>query len=359
MSDKYNMDGHKLLWHLDRVADWQQGKRIAPLHIDMGISTGCNQACRYCYGSIQGNVSYQKNDNMPTERVKSFFKDAKDAGVRSIALIGEGENTLHPDLIEIVEYGKSINMDLGMATNGMNIPRDKIKNLLESLVWIRVNLSASTPEKFHHIHRVSKNMFEHVLENIRLMVNMKKEYNLSTTIGIQMVMLNDNIQDVVRLAEIGRELGVDYFVVKPTSDTANNDLGSDYGKYNDSQDVFTQAESFSTDNYKVIIKWNKILTGGKKEYNVCNGTKFLLQISGNGNVFPCGHWFDIEKEKYLMGNIIENSFMDILASERYWQVQENMKNVNVHTGCESNCRHEYINRFLYNLQQKPDHINFI
>ena len=52
VDDKWNMDSHKLFWHLDRVEAWQRGERIAPLHIDMGISSGCNMACTFCYGVI-------------------------------------------------------------------------------------------------------------------------------------------------------------------------------------------------------------------------------------------------------------------------------------------------------------------
>ena len=46
--DKWQTDGHKMLWHLGRVKEWQENKRIAPLHIDMGFVNGCNMACTYC-----------------------------------------------------------------------------------------------------------------------------------------------------------------------------------------------------------------------------------------------------------------------------------------------------------------------
>ena len=49
MTDKYLMDGHKLVWHLDRVDDWKNDKKIAPIHIDVGLSKGCNIKCEYCF----------------------------------------------------------------------------------------------------------------------------------------------------------------------------------------------------------------------------------------------------------------------------------------------------------------------
>ena len=61
VNDKWNMDSHKLFWHLDRVESWQKGERVAPLHIDMGISSGCNMACTFCYGVIQNRDGFGTN----------------------------------------------------------------------------------------------------------------------------------------------------------------------------------------------------------------------------------------------------------------------------------------------------------
>ena len=61
VSDKWNMDSHKLFWHLDRVEAWQRGEKVAPLHLDMGISSGCNMACTFCYGVIQNRDGFGTN----------------------------------------------------------------------------------------------------------------------------------------------------------------------------------------------------------------------------------------------------------------------------------------------------------
>ena len=130
VNDKWNMDSHKLFWHLERVEAWQKGERVAPLHIDMGISSGCNMACTFCYGVIQNRDGFGTNSkkifHTPTKAVKQTFKDAKEIGVKSIALIGEGENTLHPDFYEIINYAREIDLDLSLATNGIRIDHKKL-----------------------------------------------------------------------------------------------------------------------------------------------------------------------------------------------------------------------------------------
>ena len=81
VNDKWNMDSHKLFWHLDRVKAWQKGERIAPLHIDMGISSGCNMACTFCYGVIQNRDGFGTNSkkifHIPVKSIKQTLKMQK------------------------------------------------------------------------------------------------------------------------------------------------------------------------------------------------------------------------------------------------------------------------------------------
>ena len=378
--DKWNMDSHKLFWHLDRVEKWQKGERIAPLHIDMGISNGCNMACTYCYGVIQNRSGFGTNQkkifHMPKFAVKRFFKDAKDVGVRSIALIGEGENTLHPDFHEILEYGKSINIDLSLATNGINLNSKNADLLLTSLKWLRINISAGTYEGFEKIHRLDRKQMDRVLKNITDLAKIKKEKKYDCTLGFQMVVTKENFNEIVPLAKIGKECGVDYFVVKPCSDTYDHRLDAPTGEYIETLNTFKEAEKFANKDYAVNIKWKKAMNGGWKDYDYCMGTQFILGLSGTGNLFPCGHWFNERKDEFNLGNVIENSFKEILNSERYWEVQKKIRQtVNVNNDCESNCRQHYVNRFLFHegnntldeikiknkdkITNKPNHINFI
>ncbi|MBF0129118.1 MAG: radical SAM protein [Alphaproteobacteria bacterium] len=361
MQDKFNMDGHKLLWHLDRVHEWQQGKRIAPLHLDMGISTGCNMACRYCYGVIQGRAGYGTDKkgrfNMPKEAILRTFQDAKDIGVRSVALIGEGENTLNPHLYDALEFARSIGLDVSLATNGISIQLDRLDVLLTSLSWLRVNISAATPETFEKIHGVTQ--FDRVLGNIRAMVAAKKAHGWPCTIGLQMVVTKENMDDIVPLARLGGELGADYLVVKACSDTPEGTLDAPKEEYLEIEPLLREAERFSTSAYTVAIKWHKLTNAGLKDYKVCFGTQFILAVSGDGSVFPCGHWFDIRRDEFLMGNVIETPFRDIVASERYWEVQQRIQTVDVNHDCESNCRQHYINRFLAPIKADPIHKNFV
>ena len=361
VTDSFNMDGHKMLWHLDRVHAWQQGERVAPLHIDMGITTGCNMACAYCYGVIQNRAGYGTGNkgikHMPKEAILRTFSQAKEVGVRSIAIIGEGENTLNPHFHAALEHAREIGLDLGLATNGVRLDPASAELLLTALTWLRVNISAATPEAFKRIHKTDH--YERVLENVRALVKAKAENGYPCTLGLQMVVTSENFDQIVPLAKLGRELNVDYFVIKPCSDTPDGDLGSPHDEYAEKTAIYEEAKSWSTDTYEVVPKLAKLMDHGWKDYPVCFGTQFIIAISGNGNTFPCGHWFDIRTEEFLMGNVIDTPFAEIVASERYWQVQKHVQSVDVNHECETNCRQHYVNQFLSKLSNPPDHLNFV
>lgn len=336
-----------------------KGDRIAPLHIDLGITTGCNMACTYCYGVIQGRTGEKKRTDMPRDIFLDLLRDAKEIGVRSIALIGEGENTLNPALYDGITLAKEIKLDISLATNGMSIPQDKIETLMSTLTWIRFNISAATPESFWKIHKVKEKDCRQILDNIRSCVESKKKNGHKTTIGLQMVLVDNNIDQIVPLAKLGKDLGVDYLVIKGCSDTPENSLGAPVEKYLEIDSILKEAESYSDRSYSVVVKRNKLSNLGLKDFDICFGTQFILAISGDGSVFPCGHWFNVRRDEFLMGNVIQNSFKEILMSEKYWEVQKRIQQVNVNKDCESNCRQYYVSQFLWSLKNPPDHVNFI
>ena len=361
MVDKYLMDSHKLYWHLDRVNDWMNGKKIAPLHIDVGLSKGCNIKCHYCFGALQGNF-YKKGSEkyFPKEPLLRYMRDAGEAGVKSMGFIGEAEPTLNPHLYEAIIEGTKAGVDISMATNGVLFDKgEKGREALKCLKWIRFNISAASDESYRKLHGSKE--FPRLIENIKFCVETKKSKKLNITIGLQMVLTPKDINEVIPLAKLGKELGVDYLVIKQCADTVANELGV-YDKlsmYKNFESILKKAEAESAKDYNVIAKWIKIMGEGKRSYQQCLGVPFLLYSSGDGKLFPCGAFFT-EKywDKYLMGDLTKDSFKDIIKSDRYWEVVERVRKMGV-SKCYTACRTDQINSFLWKLKHPPEHVNFV
>lgn len=355
MADCYLMDSHKLYWHLDRVNDWIHGKPIAPIYIDMGITQTCNVHCSYCYYAVP---EHRTNAIIETPALINFLKEAAEIGVKAIGFLGDGEPMIHPGVYDAVLAGKLSGIDMALATNGLLIKEDRLEELLTSLTWIRINISAGTPATYASVMGVEENVFYRVIENIRKCVAIKRAGNLPVVIGIQMVLISECFEDIVPFALMGRDLGVDYAVIKQCSDRSDNGLTPTEEDYQRNTHLLKQAEDISTDDYNVIIKWNKIRNDGIKHYNHCYGCEFLPQISGNGDVYCCGAWFG--NPDFLIGNINHESFKDIVSGSRYAEVMQRVKSrVNVHLDCGTNCRQNEINEFLWKLKNPPEHVNFI
>lgn len=360
MADKFLMDSHKLLWHLDRVTDWLAGKRIPPIHIDVGLSKGCNIRCHYCFGALQGNLYRRGSETIfPREPLLAYMRDAGRAGVRSMALIGEAEPTLNPHIYDAIVEGKRAGVDMSVGTNGV-LWDEGPKGLaaLEHLTWLRFNISAASDEAYRRLHGSTE--FPAFLRKVRFVVGAKRERALDVTVGLQMVLTPRDVDQVVPLAKLGAELGVDYLVIKQCSDTVENALGifERLAEYDSFTQILQEAETYARPGYAVIVKWRPIRDRGVRSYTTCLGAPFLLYSSGDGRLYPCGMFFEHREEEFRMGDLTRQSFVEILESDRYWEVVDKVRNIDV-GGCYANCKTHSINEFLWSLKHPPPHVNFI
>ena len=132
MTDKYLMDTNKMMWHPDRIAKFLDGETIAPIHIDVGLSKGCNIRCHYCFGVMQGNF-YKEGAKtyFPREPLLRYMRSAGLCGVKSMGFIGEGEPTLNPHIYDAISEATEYGIDVSLGTNG--IPESISSHRLEMM----------------------------------------------------------------------------------------------------------------------------------------------------------------------------------------------------------------------------------
>ena len=352
----YRFDGCKLLWFMDRVeAHFKYGKRIYPLHIDIGATKICNAKCIYCYGIHQK----MSNDIIPRIPLINLFADAPTIGIKSITVTGDGEPTLNPHIYEALGIGWANGLDIGFATNGIELNEDKIEQILHTCTWLRFNLSAIGHAGYKSLHGVQQ--WERVQANIKLAIKIKKESGYKCTIGLQMVLVPQALNYVVPQAKWASAIGVDYFVIKQFSDPGCKEMSQFNLNWYDNPDTIQKlkvAEAQSTDKTKIIAKWGMIKLKGKRPYDKCLDVPLLFQISGSSKCYPCGFLFG--NDKYCYGDLKDNSLKEILDSERYWEVIEYMQTkFNVHKDCTGCCRHDFTNKFIHDYMNPPEHLNFI
>ena len=149
-----------------------------------------------------------------------------------------------------------------------------------------------------------------------------------------------------------------------------NKLGDHY--YEKHHKLLKEAESYSDKDYKVVIKWSKIKDEGVRKYQRCFGAPFMIQISGSGLVAPCGMLFNEKYKKFHIGNIVDQRFKDIWASNHYWDVMNYLASpeFNAQKMCGSLCLQHKVNEALDDHVKgkieikkpnltKPQHLSFI
>ena len=176
---------------------------------------------------------------------------------------------------------------------------------------------------------------------------------------------------ILPFARLGKELGVDYAVVKHCSDDEYGNLGVDYKAYKALRPTLEEAESLSTEGYQVAIKWSKIGDEGRRSYQRCYGPPFIIQVSGSGLVAPCGMLFNDRYAKFHIGNICEDRWWDIWQSDRYWDVMSYLGSdqFGAQRMCGSLCLQHKVNEALdqhakgnpvsQSADSNPLHVNFV
>ena len=338
------LDGTKIHWYLDRIQAWERGERIAPITIDMALTRACNYACYFCYAMLQEN----DRQVITSQVMDRFLEDCAEMGVKGISLVSDGESTLSPSFVHTIVRGSALGLSMASGTNGLVLNRRKLEEILPHLTYIRINFSAGEPQRYAKIMGVKEEWFHRVVQNVKDMVDIKRRNKLSVTIGLQMVLMPQDADQVLPLARLGKELRPDYLVIKHCSDNEDGDLGVDYSAYRALHDMLAEAEALSDEEYLVKVKWSKIEAEGKRSYQRCYGPPFIIQISGSGLVAPCGMLFNERYKKFHIGNIVENRFKDIWASDRYWEVMNYLAspNFNAQKMCGTLCLQHKVNEVL-------------
>ena len=362
------LDGHKLSWHQRRLTQWLAGEHIAPITIDCALTQACTYKCVYCYGKLQ----YNPGKALSREVILRFLDDCAEIGVKAVSFVSDGESTCSPHLYEAILHGKANGLDMALGTNGFLLDDERLAEILPALTYLRFNITAAEPRRYREIHGCQEKCYDKVIATIGRCVDLKRSMGLAVTIGLQMVLMPEFADQILPLAALGRDLGVDYLVIKHCSDDENSSLGVNYQGYDQCVGLLKEAEGFSTATYQVQAKWSKILSGGSRCYSRCYGPPFILQLSGTGLVAPCGMLFNEKYKKYHIGNISEQSFKEIWQGDRYREVMALISSdrFDARTMCGTLCLQHKVNEFLWDIRANgrepavsadppPPHVNFI
>ena len=304
------------------------------------LTNKCNFHCVFCPSDDQKRDLGQ----MDFELVKRLYKETSDKKIApSVNLHLMGEPTLHPKLIDILEYGSSVNVKTSLVTNGSTLVSKIVPKILNSLYGEIVASHMTPTEESYHLRGKVGLSWERYISNIQLLV---REYmKLRATPGvvtknklvIRVMVTQDTASNVSVIesdsearailkewndyvTEVEQELDMIPFERK--NHTAANLLrGNDpaFTNYHLQNGItlqfwkaFTFANSRVSDDFKLEVS---------KETAYCPKPFTDLGVLWNGDVTLCSLDHDGELK---VGNIRNSSIETVIQSESAKKLRSSM-----------------------------------
>lgn len=352
-----HLDGSKLFWHLDRLADWQENREIAPVHVEISPTNACNYRCIFCYADYSGHKPRHISNNTYLQ----IMRDLGTVGVRSCLIAGDGEPLVHPATVKAIAVGHQAGVDMALNTNALLLSSAASESALPHLTWLRASVMAFSPDVYGFLHGTPADNLNTVLRNLERAAEIKRTHGYAVTIGLQQVLLPENGTEAPKLAAWARDAGLDYYVLKPFSLHGQNAHYKEGVSAIALRDTFREhlleAESFTTKTFSSIIRWNTFADDGRKEYDRCLGLPFIMQIASDAKAYTCCPYFG--DENFCYGDLNTQSLSEVWFGEFATLLRKKIADCFDPSSCMTYCRHHQINKQLWALRNPPQHVNFI
>jgi len=317
-----------------------------PLVVELDPTTTCNLACPGC---ISEDIINTKN-SFSSERLLQLGKELNESGIKGVILIGGGEPLSHPAIGKLIEYFGENNIKIGITTNGVFL--DKYLDVIAKYTsWTRVSIDAANEEIFDLLRpsKDRKSKFKKVIDNIKSLSKIKKG-KLGFSFLIRSIneidVTKSNINQIYEAGLLAKEIGCDYFEIKPSYNYKNNSIHT-LVEYTEEEVKLIESEidklSGLVDEKFSIMKavvLDDALYGIQKKqvksYDTCPVASLRTLITPLG-VYICPYWRG--KESFKLGDIQKKNFLEFWREN---ETQGKIFSINPSIACDSiNClRHE-------------------
>lgn len=352
---QYDIDSHKLLYHPQRVADWQNGKNIYPLYMELSPSGACNHRCSFCSMDFMG----YRPTFYPTDIMVQRLQECGRLGVKAVMFGGEGEPLLHRDIAVFAEAAKEGGMDVAFTTNAVLLTSAVLRRLIPVSSWIKVSCNAGSAKNYAKIHGTKAEDYERVLRNMSEAVLFRQREGVSCILGFQCVLLPESRPDIVEHARRVRDLGADYLVIKPYTHHPQSLKDTRNISYDNTKELVEALLKEETECFQIIFRHEAMKRWDRKTsaFTCCQALPFWAYVDAECNVWGCSR--HLKEKAFLYGNLNKQDFAAI------WNGPERQAGLKWCAGhldvseCHITCRMEAINNYLWRLLHPASHDNFI
>jgi MoaA/NifB/PqqE/SkfB family radical SAM enzyme len=193
-------------------------KSIAPpFVVELDTTAACDLACPGC---ISEDI-IAKGGRFSNQRLLELGEELIAADIRAVILIGGGEPLAHPRIADLIQLLGENEIAIGLTTNGTFIDRH-VEQISRYCSWTRVSIDAATKETFDTLRpsKRGRSKWQTVIENTERLAKMDRKGLVGFSFLVQSPAdgpgIKCNAMEIYDAAVLAKELGCDYFEVKPT-----------------------------------------------------------------------------------------------------------------------------------------------
>lgn len=297
----------------------------APLVVELDPTTACNLACHDC---ISANLLNQ--GAIDSDRLMRLAEEFAEQGIRAVVLIGGGEPMAHPMFGELVKKLTANDIKVGVTTNGTLLDR-YMDECAELTSWLRVSVDAGSDEVFQEFrpHASGKSQFGTVVNYMKAMADKKRgllgySFLLLSKYDDDGSLIRTNAVDIERAALLSKEIGCDYFEVKPAFDMMHFLQHQDHSVVDIVNGQLQAAHKLADNDFKIIAPFTleEALSGigtQIKAYNRCLIAEMRTLITPSGAYVCPYHRGNMNMR---IGDISKQSLVEMWKSDRRQHVVE-------------------------------------
>lgn len=371
--------------HYKPIAKWWKGEKGVklPAPIELSLDPGhlCNFKCTHCnaqrYLIMHPDEVPEDKKLMTREHLRKLIDFCSKWGVRGVCIGGGGEPLMNKNVWDLPSYIVSKGMKCSFATNGSLI-NEEIAEQMMNCRWVGVSVDAGSKEIFNKVHgfenknikkieevkeifekmygkteenkelfqsmvdkinkedetKVEQNLFEKVINNLRLLVKKKKEAGSKIDISYKFLIRPDNWQDLFKACQLAKEIGVRDFHARP-ADLERKDFNQAMElNYNieEIQKLFIKCHEIETKDFRVFTVMHKYNPDFRIMHTFCScvSSPLMLQACSDGNVYVCAD-HRIEPRFKLTNHFPDpEKILEVWGSEKHREI---LKSIEVGKEC--------------------------
>lgn len=283
----------KYLMYKDYIESILKGDFKPPYMVDLDPSNICNyDDCIWC------NSKTYRHEHPMMLSIEHMVKLADflgEWGVRSACVSGGGEPMTNPGFSKLLYQLHKNNIKNGVITNGSLLDYDKAMAIADTSSWCGFSVDAASSKTFAMVHGVKTELFDTVIDNLKMLIELKKKYNSKIEITYKFLFHPGNAHEIYDAALFAKELGCNTFHLRPVCwDNLYNQSYREPITYsrdliNSINEQIELAQKLETNNYKffgIRHKFNPDFTR-KVSFKRCLATPMMTTFGADGNVHLC------------------------------------------------------------------------